>query len=87
MPGVFDSDPLHLISVHQLAQGSIYAISDSTEGSAVLRPGISGGAAKGSLQLDRVLLQFFFEGRGPIVAVPYQQTSSASVNAGTGAVS
>ncbi len=76
VPGVFDPDPLHLVSVHQLTEGRIDAVSDPAEESTALRPGVVSGTAEGRLQLDRVLLQLFPEQGRPVVAVPHQQAGS-----------
>ncbi len=76
MPGVLDSDPLHLVTVHQLTKGRIDAVFDPAEESAALRPGVVGGTAERRLQLDRVLLQLFLEEGRPVVAVPHQQAGS-----------
>ncbi len=46
VPGVLDPDPLHLVTVHQLAKGRIDAVSDPAEESAALRPGVVGGGIR-----------------------------------------
>ncbi len=70
MPGVLDPDPLHLVTVHQLAKGRIDAVSDPTKERAALRPRVVSGTGEGRRQLDRVLLQFFLEEGRQVVAVP-----------------
>ena len=73
MPAIFGPHSLDLVSVHQLPKGGVDAIPDSADHGTTLGPRVSSGSAKGRFQLEVSLLQFFPEGRIPVVTVSQQQ--------------